>query len=109
MTFLQAAIKAGLSGIIVYFASEAGQKSALIASIPIVSVLVMIWMHQDGKTMEHLMTFSKDLVWMVLASLVLFISFPILASNGLSFWPALGVGCALTMLAYGGVVMAMAD
>ena len=40
--------------------------AAVLASIPLVSVLAMMWMNQDGATTEEIIMFSRDIVWLVL-------------------------------------------
>ncbi|WP_443026208.1 hypothetical protein [Sphingomonas sp. CCH18-B1] len=38
--------------------------------------------------------------WYVLPSLPMFLLISVLLRRGLDFWPALGIGCAMTMLLY---------
>ncbi len=74
--------------------------AAVLASIPLVSVLAMMWMNQDGATSEEIIMFSRDIVWLVLPSLLLFIVMPELIERGWNFYPALGGGLCATVIGY---------
>ena len=74
--------------------------AALLASIPLVSVLAMIWMNHDGASGEEIINFSKNIVWLVLPSVLLFIVMPELIERGWSFYPALGGGLSATIIGY---------
>lgn len=92
------------SGIIVVAASEMAKRNslfgALIVSLPLASIMTLIWLHHDTGDTEHIAGFSREVLWLVLPSLVLFIALPILLSRGVDFWPALGSSAALTALCY---------
>lgn len=100
-------IKAGLSGIIIAVVSEVSRKypgfGALIASLPLVSILGMIWLWRDTSDTARLAEHSTATFWYVLPSLPMFLVVPLLLRHGLSFWIALLVGCALTSLLYLGL------
>ena len=92
------------SGIIVVAASEMAKRNslfgALIVSLPLASIMTLIWLHHDTGDTEHIAGFSREVLWLVLPSLVLFIALPILLSRGVDFWPALGSSAALPALCY---------
>ena len=73
MTYLL--IKAAVSGIIVMAVSEVARRSpglgGLIASLPRVSILAMIWLWQDAADTERVAAQSEATFWFVLPSLVL--------------------------------------
>jgi len=73
---------------------------ALVASIPIVSVLAMIWLYHDTRNVESVAELSKNIVWLVLPSLVLFISLPVFLKWHWPFYPALATATLLTVTAY---------
>ena len=85
-------------------ASEVARRSelfgALLVSIPLVSILAMIWLHNDTRDTEKVADFAEGVLWLVIPSLVLFISLPVLLRRGTEFWPAMGVAVGLTMVAY---------
>ena len=97
-------IKALLSGIIVSTVSETAKRSpsfgALIASLPIVSVLSMIWLWQDTKDTERIASHAESTFWMVLPSFPMFLVLPALLRTGMHFYLALGLSCLLTIVLY---------
>jgi hypothetical protein len=102
MSFL--IIKAALSGIIVMAVSEVARRSpgfgGLIASLPLVSILAMIWLWQDTADTERVAAQSQATFWFVLPSLPMFLVLPAMLRHGLGFWPALALSCLLTMGLY---------
>lgn len=93
-----------LTAIIIVGVAQLSQKdtllAAVLASIPLVSVLAMMWMNQDGASNEDIVNFSKDIVWLVIPSLLLFIVMPELIERGWNFYPALGGGLCATVIGY---------
>jgi hypothetical protein len=93
-----------LTAIIIVGVAQLSQKdtllAAVLASIPLVSVLAMMWMNQDGASNEDIVNFSKDIVWLVIPSLLLFIVMPELIERGWDFYPALGGGLCATVIGY---------
>jgi hypothetical protein len=73
---------------------------ALIASLPLVSVLGMIWLWRDTRDVERLAVYSLATVWYVIPSLPMFVVIPLLLRAGFGFWMSLLIGCALTMVLY---------
>lgn len=78
----------------------------LIASLPLISVLGMIWLWRDTKDPVRMATHAEATFWFVLPSLPMFLLIPYLLRQGFSFWLALALGCALTMTLYAGMVWA---
>jgi hypothetical protein len=107
---LYLAIKAALSGIIIAIVSEVARRSpgtgALIASLPLISVLGMIWLWRDTQDVARMAEHSAATFWYVLPSLPMFLMIPLLLKRGVGFWPALAAGCALTMALYAAMVWA---
>lgn len=97
-------IKAGLSGIIIAIVSEVARRypgwGALIASLPLVSILGMIWLWRDTNDVTRMAAHAEATFWFVLPSLPMFLLVPFLLRSGASFWLALLLGCGLTMLLY---------
>ncbi len=106
MTYL--IIKAAISGILIALASEVARRNAgigaLIASLPLVSVLGMIWLWRDTHDPARLADHAQATLWFVAPSLPMFILIPLLLRAGYGFWLSLGLGCALTVLLYLAVV-----
>ena len=74
---------------------------ALLASLPLTSLLALVWMHRDGAGSERIATTTLDIFWLVLPSLVFFLLLPALLRAGAAFWPSLPLSCAATAGAYG--------
>jgi hypothetical protein len=98
------AVKAALSGIVVAAVSTIAKRypgfGALVASLPLVSVLGMIWLWHDKPDAENMAAHAEATFWFVLPSLPMFLLIPAMLRSGLSFWLALLAGCALTVLLY---------
>ncbi len=101
---LYLALKAAVSGVLIAIASTLAKRypgfGALIASLPLVSVLGMIWLWHDKPDRETMAAHAGATFWYVLPSLPMFLLIPALLRHGLGFWPALAAGCALTILLY---------
>lgn len=100
-------IKAGLSGLIIAIVSEVAKRypgfGALIASLPLVSVLGAIWLWHDKPDASNMAAHLQATFWFVLPSLPMFLVMPALMRSGWSFYAALAVGCALTIALYLGM------
>ncbi len=101
-------IKALLSGAIVAAVSEVAKRypgfGGLIASLPLVSVLGMIWLWRDTHDADRMAAHASGTFWFVLPSLPMFLIIPALLKRGVGFWPALGFGCVVTMALYAAMV-----
>lgn len=101
---LYVTLKVLLTSVLVVAVSEAAKRStlfgAIIASIPLTSVLAMIWLYVDTGDTEKIARLSTGIFWLVLPSLVLFVSLPVLLRSGVDFYASLGASIALTIGAY---------
>lgn len=97
-------VKALLSGIIIAIVSEVAKRApgfgALIASLPLISVMGMIWLWRDKPDAANMAEHATATFWYVIPSLPMFLLIPMLLHRGWGFWPALIVGCVLTVLLY---------
>jgi len=97
-------VRAALSGVIVALVALIARRSpaagALVASLPLVSVLGMIWLWHDTRDPIRLADHAQATLWYVLPSLPMFLLIPALLRHGVGFWPALTGGCAVTVLLY---------
>ncbi len=103
-------VKALLSGVIIALVSEIAKRSpgfaALVASLPLVSVLGMIWLWRDTGDSGRMAAHAGATFWYVLPSLPMFLLIPWLLKRGVAFYPALAAGCALTVVLYLAMVWA---
>ena len=96
-------IKVLISAILIVLISEISKRNSLIssilASIPIVSVMAFIWIYIDTKNLETISKLSISIFWLVIPSLVLFISLPILLKYT-NFYLALIISIFITAITY---------
>jgi hypothetical protein len=97
-------LKALLSGVIIAAVSEIAKRSpafgALVASLPLVSVLAIIWLWRDTGDTVRIANHAEATFWYVIPSLPMFLAFPYMLRHGVGFWPALGAALALTVGLY---------
>lgn len=97
--------KALISGVIIAIVSEVAKRQpalgALIASLPLVSVMGMIWLWRDKPDPTNMAEHATATFWYVIPSLPMFLLIPALLGRGWSFWMALIAGCLLTFVLYG--------
>jgi hypothetical protein len=97
--------KAGLSGVLIAIVSEVAKRypgfGALIASLPLVSVLGMMWLWKDKPDIANMAAHAEATFWFVLPSLPMFLLIPALLRHGIGFWTSLVAGCLLTVSLYG--------
>lgn len=97
-------LKAGLSGIIIAVVSELARRApnigALIASLPLISVLGIIWLWRDTGDTARISQHAYATFWFVLPSLPMFLLIPFLLGRGWAFWPVIGLSCIATMMLY---------
>ena len=96
--------KVVVSALLIVAISEISKRqsgvAALLASLPITSLLAFIWLYvETGKT-EAIADLSGQIFWLVIPSLFLFLSLPALLRWGWGFWPSLATACCLTIGAY---------
>lgn len=105
---LENVVKALLTGILVIAISEVAKRStllgAIIASIPLTSVLAIVWLYAETRDTEKIAALSTSILWFVLPSLVLFIALPLLLRSGVNFWLSLALSLGCTAVAYLGTL-----
>jgi hypothetical protein len=96
--------RALLSGFIVALIAVIGKKApaagALIASLPLISILGMIWLWHDTSDKTVLADHAEATFYFVLPSLPMFLLIPWMLRNGFSFWLALAAGMGVTVILY---------
>ena len=100
--------KALLAGVMIATIAEIGRRlpaaAALVASLPLVSILGMIFLWFARPDAENMAQHAEATFWFVLPSLPMFLVIPVLLRQGVDFWLALALGCTLTILLYFGMV-----
>lgn len=101
---VQFALKVLITAVTVVAISELSKRSntlgAIIASLPLTSLLAFLWLYGETGDTAKIAELSKGIFWYVLPSLVLFVALPLLLNAGLNFWISLAVSCGLTFGAY---------
>jgi hypothetical protein len=97
-------IKIALTAIVIVVISEISKRlpllGSLIASLPLISVLGMIWIFQETKDTQKLITHAEGTFWYVLPSLPMFLLMPLMMKKGFSFYLSLSAGIFLTIILY---------
>ena len=98
------AVRAAFSGVLIAIIALVARRNsaagALIASLPLVSLLAMIWLWHDTADPTRLADHAEATFYYVLPSLPMFLLIPAMLRNGAGFWPSIVSGCVLTILLY---------
>lgn len=93
-----------LTAAVVVLVSEAAKRSdkvgGLIAALPIVTVLTLIWLYVERQPMEKIANHAWYTFWYVVPTLPMFLAFPVLLPR-LGFWPTLLVCVVITVFCFG--------
>jgi len=110
MQMLYYTIKIMLSATILVAVSEIAKRSstlgALLASLPLTSLLAFVWLYLDTGDAQKVGALSADVFWLVLPSLPMFLLLPWLLKMGWGFWLSMGAAVLVTMLCYGMMLLA---
>jgi uncharacterized membrane protein (GlpM family) len=97
-------VKTAVSALLIALISEIAKRNpgfgALVASLPLVSVIGMLWLWHDTQEPARLATHAEATFWYVLPSLPMFLVVPWLLRRDVPFHLALALGCALTIALY---------
>jgi hypothetical protein len=99
-------IKALLSGVIVAAVSEIARRypgwGGLVASLPLTSLLAMVWLWRDTHEPGRVAELSMSTFWFFVPSVPLFVVLPMLIRAGVPFWASMAVVIAGTLALYAG-------
>jgi hypothetical protein len=97
-------VKVVLTAILIVSISEVGKRSsflgAILASIPLTSLLALTWLYLDTKDVNQPAELSMSIFYAVIPSLVFFPALTWQLRHGLSFPVAMLIAIAVTALAY---------
>jgi hypothetical protein len=97
-------LKAAISGLLIAVASEVARRNAamgaLVASLPLISILGVIWLWRDTADPARIADHMAATLWYIAPSLPMFVLVPYALRHGWGFWLSLGAGCTLTLLLY---------
>jgi hypothetical protein len=100
-TIIKIILAAALVTAVALTAKRSSWFGALVASLPLTSILAMVWLYQDTKDAERIAALSMNIFWLVIPSLALFVVLASLLRKGVAFYPSLIVACITTAAAYG--------
>lgn len=101
-------IKTLITALIVAAVSELARRytvwAALLASLPLTSILAFVWVYWDTKDNGKIIELSYSVFWLVFPSLAFFLMLPFLLKQGLAFpWAMAGAIAAMAALYGAGV------
>jgi hypothetical protein len=98
------ALKVAVSACVIVMITEVARRSsgfaALIAALPLTSLLAFMWLHAEGVESARIADLSTQIFWLVLPSLILFVLLPLLLRLGVGFWLSLAISVAATAACY---------
>ena len=97
-------VKIVITTVLIVAISEIAKRStfigAILASVPLVSVLAIIWLYIDTKDVTRISNLSISVFWLVIPSLTLFLALPILLKQGINFYLSISISIGLTVGCY---------
>lgn len=104
-------VKIAITTILIVLISEIAKRSsyiaAILASIPLVSVLAMVWLYVDTKDVNKVSDLATSVFWLVIPSLSLFIALPLLLKQGINFYLSMGIAMVITAVCYALMVITL--
>lgn len=88
------------------FAKRSDRLGGLVAALPLVTVLTLIWLYVDNQSPEKIANHAWYTFWYVVPTLPMFLAFPFLLPR-IGFWFTLAASIVITMVCFGlfGLVM----
>lgn len=102
MTFLvvKYLVTAGIIVVVSEVAKRADRFGALLAALPMVTILIMIWLHLEKQGSDKIASHAYYTFWYVIPTLPMFLLLPWMLHRGVAFWPSLAAGVVLTILCF---------
>lgn len=101
---MQYLIKITITAVLVVAISEVAKRSsfagAVLASVPLISVLALSWLYIETENIERVSELSTSVFWLVLPSLALFVALPLMLRQGINFYFSIGFSITLTIFCY---------
>jgi uncharacterized membrane protein (GlpM family) len=92
-------ITAGMVVLVSELAKRSDRLGGLVAALPLVTVLTLIWLHLEQQPQARLANHAWYTFWYVVPTLPMFLAFPALLGR-FGFWPALGMCVVLTTVCF---------
>jgi len=101
-------LSAGIIVVVSEVAKHSAGLGALIKSLPLISILAMIWLYVDTQDTGKISDLSTATFWLVLPTLPMFLVLPALLRHGFGFYASLGLSIAVMTICYLGAVPLLA-
>ena len=99
-------LTAGVVVLVSEVAKRSDRLGAVIASLPLVTVLTLIWLQVEGQPAARISNHAWYTFWYVLPTLPMFLAFPWLMAR-FGFWLALAAAVLVTALCFVGFALVM--
>ena len=100
-------IKIIISALIIFIASEIAKKDtlvgAIIVSLPMISLLSIIWIYVETRDIERIISFSYSIFSMIIPSLSFFLTLPYFLKKNISFSISLMLSIVIMIVLYFGL------
>lgn len=93
-------ISAVLIAVIATVSKRLPTLGAVIASLPLTSILAMTWLYQDTKDVEKVAELSISIFWVVIPSVVFFLALNILLKKQWNFYISLLLSSTIMAITY---------
>lgn len=101
---MQLLLKTVVSALVIVAISTVSRRlpmlGAIIASLPLTSILAMIWLYTDTGDVQKVIALSQGIAWIILPSLVFFIALQLLLRSNINFYLALAASCLVMVISY---------
>ena len=100
--------KVCITAVIVVLVAEISKRStffgAVLASLPLISILAFIWLYIDTKDTERIAELSTQILWLVIPSLLFFVLLPVLLKLNYSFSLSMTLATICMLVGYGMII-----
>jgi hypothetical protein len=96
--------KAALTGLLAAAISEIARRypgwGGLVASLPLTSLMAMLWLYRDTGDVEKVAALSTGAMFFIVPSMPMFLAIPLMLRAGVSFLPTMTAAIVGTMSLY---------
>ena len=92
-------VTAGLVVLISELAKRSDKVGALVAALPMVTVLTLFWLYFENQSSEKIANHAYYTFWYVIPTLPMFLVFPWRIAK-FGFWGAMGISVLLTIVCF---------
>lgn len=101
---MQLLIRAAISGLLIaavsLFSRRAPLLGAIVISLPINSVLAMVWLYEDTKDTRLVLSLSESIFWIILPSAIFFLALSFFLRREHGFYPSLALASLVMIGCY---------